>query len=59
MMSSEATIREREVVLAGRKALALAQNIADHIAASDVPSDHWDEVLERLRELLSEQLADD
>lgn len=41
-----------QIKRAGEQAKALARRVADLLVASDVPPAHWDEVLERVTEIL-------
>lgn len=44
---------QEQIKRAGEQASILARQVADLVAASDVPPAHWDEVLERVTEILS------
>ncbi len=46
---------KEQIIQAGEQATALARRVADLLIASDVPPAHWDEVLERVTEILSQQ----
>ena len=45
-------VDQEEITSAGMVASELAERIAPLFMESDVPHPHWDEVIERLRELL-------
>lgn len=47
-------MERHELKEAAQKALGLALELADAVIRSDVPREHFDEVLERLKEILGE-----
>lgn len=45
------------ILFAGRRAEGMAHALAQVLFASDIPPSHWDEVVERLKELTEREAA--
>lgn len=57
-MSTDNHIGRSEIAQAGDNARRLARRMADLVLSSDVPAAHWDEVTQRLADLLAVHVVD-
>ena len=49
---------EKEIKKAAREVADLAEELGDLIITSDVPSVHWDEVIEQLKVILTQEISE-